>query len=129
MANSELISAINEDNLCRVMDILINDPAIVSKEALFEAAKSGNFEILKYLVEYSRISLNEYDNDHRNVLHYSAESGNIESFKYLVDRCGMDPLEGDISLITPWDIARSLGYAEIDNYIEMKKEFYNVNEI
>lgn len=120
MGNSELISAINEDNLRRVMDILINDPAIVSKEALFEAAKSGNFEILKYLVEYSRISLNEYDNDHRNVLHYSAESGNIESFKYLVDRCGMDPLEGDISLITPWDIARSLGYAEIDNYIEMK---------
>ncbi len=131
-----MIDAIRQNDLGRLKEILINEPSLVSKEALFEAAKLGNLEILKYLVEYSRISLNEYDDEHRNVLHFGAESGDIEVFKYLVERCGMDPLEGDKDLVTPWDIAHDLrqsyenmydeypedsiaqGYVEIEKYLE-----------
>ena len=131
-----MIDAIRQNDLGRLKEILINEPSLVSKEALFEAAKLGNLEILKYLVEYSRISLNEYDDEHRNVLHYGAESGDIEVFKYLVERCGMDPLEGDTELTTPWDIVHelrqgyenmydeypedslALGYIEIESYLE-----------
>ena len=107
-------------NLEKVKEILINDPAIVSSEALFMSAKTGNIEILKYLVEYSRISLNEYDEAHRTVLHYGAESGNLEVFRYLVEKCGMDPLEGDINLSTPWNIAREAGSREIEEYLEKR---------
>ncbi|WP_022768752.1 family 43 glycosylhydrolase [Butyrivibrio sp. NC2007] len=133
-----MIDAIRHDDLDRLKEILINEPSKVSKEALFEAAKLGNLDILKYLVEYSRISLNEYDDEHRNVLHFGAESGDLEVFKYLVERCGMDPLEGDSDLVTPWDIVHdlrqsyenmyeeypedslALGYINIENYLENK---------
>ena len=80
---SRLIAEIEDNNLVAVQNALVQDPSLVSKEALFCAAREGNLEILKYLVEYSRISLNEYDDDHRNVLHYGAESGNQEVFRYL----------------------------------------------
>ena len=125
-----MIDAIRQNDLGRLKEILINEPSLVSRKALFEAAKLGNLDILKYLVEYSRISLNEYDDEHRNVLHYGAESGDIEVFKYLVERCGMDPLEGDANLVTPWDIVHNQGYVEIENYLENRygykyEDFYH----
>ena len=88
-----------------------------SKEALFEAARLGDFDRLKYLVEYSKVSLNECDDSHRNVLHYAAESDNEDAFKYLVERCGMDPLAGDADLVTPWDIVHGQR-TEIEKYLE-----------
>ncbi len=118
--NNDVLKMILCNNLEKVKEILINDPALVSSEALFMSAKTGNIEILKYLVEYSRISLNEYDEAHRTVLHYGAESGKLEVFRYLVEKCGMDPLEGDSNLITPWDIAHEAGYHEIEEYLEKR---------
>ena len=104
LENNSLITAIEENNLEEVRTILVQQPNFVSKDALFCAARQGNLEILRYFVEYSRISLNEFDDVHRNVLHYGAESGNLELFKYLVEKCGMDPLCGDKNLVTPWDL-------------------------
>ena len=75
MDADKLITEIRNNNYNAVKNALIQEPSLVSKEALFCAAREGNLEILKYLVEYSRVSLNEYDDDHRNVLHYGAESG------------------------------------------------------
>ena len=140
MPDNSLISAIKQNDLETVRDILILDPNQVSKDALFCAAKEGNLNILKYLVEYSRISLNEYDEDHRNVLHYGAESGDIEVFRYLVEKCGMNPLGGDGNLVTPWDIVhvRSIepaddlyaGAHDIDTYLQSRyghkyEDFYH----
>ncbi|SFC47503.1 family 43 glycosylhydrolase [Butyrivibrio sp. YAB3001] len=116
----DLSKAIAESNLDEVKSILINDPNLVSKESLFDAAKKGSLELVKYLVEYSRISLNEYDSSHRNVLHYAAESGNIELFRYLIERCGMDPFEGDHDLVTSWDIVHKSEGKEIENYLEKR---------
>ena len=103
-----LITAIKEKNLDKVREILTDEPGLIDAEGLFAAARTGNLNLVKWLVEYSRISLNEYDAEHRNVLHYAAESGNLDTFAYLVDRCGMDPLEGDKNLVTPWDIVHDI---------------------
>lgn len=75
---------------------------------IYDAAKNGDLGLVKWLVEYSRSSLNEFADGHRTALHFAAMSGNLEIFKYLVERCGLDPLQGDTSLITPWDIVHDI---------------------
>ncbi|MBE5825554.1 MAG: glycoside hydrolase [Butyrivibrio sp.] len=128
-----LIKAAEDGDLDKVKEILINEPSLASKEVLFSSAKGGHFEVLKYMVEYSRVSLNEYDERHRNVLFYGAASGSFEVFEYLVDKCGMDPLEGDKDLTTAWDIVhemsmgkdtlpdeRSKGAQRIEEYLEKR---------
>ena len=114
--NNKLITAIEKNNLENVRTVLVGQPSLVNKEALFCAARKGNLGILKFLVEYSRISLNEYDDDHRNVLHYGAESGNLEVLRYLVEKCGMDPVCGDKHLVTPWDLVHGI-YPELEEYL------------
>ena len=37
-----MIDAIRQNDLGRLKEILINEPSLVSREALFEAAKLGN---------------------------------------------------------------------------------------
>ncbi|WP_024864631.1 family 43 glycosylhydrolase [Butyrivibrio sp. FCS014] len=129
----QLLEAVRTGNLNKVKEILINEPSLASKEALFASAGEGHFDVLKYMVEYSRVSLNEYDERHRNVLHYGAESGNPEIFEYLTDKCGMDPLFGDTDLVTPWDIVHEMsggaenlshekreGAGKIEEYLEKR---------
>ncbi len=117
-----LKSYILEKNLDKVRMILVNEPGLIDAENFFAAAKTGNLDIVKYLVEYSRISLDEHDANYRNVLHYAAESGKPEVFRYLVEKCGMDPLSGDRDLITPWDIVHdstaSAEKSDIEKYLE-----------
>lgn len=100
-----LLNSINKRDPDTVREILINDPALIKGEHFFAAAKTGDISLLKYLVEYSRISLSEVDENNRNVLHYCALSNNAEAFEYLVKKCGMDPLSGDAQRITPWELA------------------------
>ncbi|WP_029232652.1 family 43 glycosylhydrolase [Butyrivibrio sp. VCB2006] len=78
----------------------------VGRVSIYEAAQNGDFMLLKWIVEYSKASLNEFADNHRTVLHYAAMSGNPEMFIYLVERCGLDPLQGDEDLVTPWDIVK-----------------------
>jgi xylan 1,4-beta-xylosidase len=120
VSDVHLLQTIELGELSSVKEILVRDPAIVSREALFLAARKGDLQILKYLVEYSRISLNEYDDRHRNVLHYAAESGDLAVFRYLVEKCGMDSLGGDRNLVTPWDIVHEAAAEEIDAYLQEK---------
>jgi xylan 1,4-beta-xylosidase len=120
MNDMNLLHAIAEGNLEIVKSILVDNPSLVSREALFDAARIGNIDIVRYLVEYSRISLNEYDDHHRNVLHYAAKSGSVDVFRYLVEKCGIDPLEGDQSLKTSWDIVHETKAKEIEGYLEKR---------
>ena len=77
---SALNQAIMNRDLDSVRKILAETPEAVSSFEegecipLFAAAEYGSLEILKYIVEYSRASLDEYDRDHRNILHYASES-------------------------------------------------------
>lgn len=107
---SSIEQAIVSENLKEVERLLIEDPPIideVNEEGLpmsFLAARTGNLPIVKYIVEYSRASMNVTDGIHRNILHYGALSGNLELVRYLVERVGMSPLSGDNELLTPYDI-------------------------
>lgn len=92
----------------------------VGKVSIYEAAQNGDFELVKWIVEYSRASLNEFAKGHRSALHFAAMSGNLEMFQYLTERCGLDPLCGDENLVTPWDIVRENSFTNIDEYLEKK---------
>lgn len=106
-----LEQAILAKDLEQVKELLIENPPIIddcTEEGLpmsFLAARTGNLPIVRYIVEYSRASMNVTDGLHRNILHYGVMSGNIELVKYLVERVGMSPLFGDNDLLTPFDIA------------------------
>ncbi len=117
---TQLLEAIMTQNLDKIEEILINEPSLIDSEGFFMALKTGNIDIIKWLVEYSRISLNEFDDRHRNVLHYGAMSGNLDVFTYLTDKCGLDPLMGDYDLVTPWDIVHENGFVDIEKYLENK---------
>ena len=92
----------------------------VGKVSIYEAAQNGDFALVKWIVEYSRSSLNEFADNHRTALHFAAMSGKLDMFKYLVERCGLDPLQGDTDLVTPWDIVRENGHKEIDEYLTQR---------
>lgn len=84
------------------------------------SAMAGDYDILKYVVEYSRASMNIYDKEHKNILHYGVMSGNIDIVRYLVERVGINPLSGDINLVTPFDIAQERRFTEIIDYFTEK---------
>ncbi len=108
---SPLQEAIIRNDLCQTEQILKASPSAVNEAEnednlpLFLAAQYGSVELLKYIVEYSRASLDAYDSQHRNILHYATLSGDIQKVMYLVKRCGMSPLEADKNLITPYELS------------------------
>lgn len=113
-----LEQAIREGNLAEVERLLVENPPMIeesSSEGLplsFVAAKCGNLEIVKYIVEYSRANMNVFDKRHRTILHYGVMSGNLELVQYLVERVGMSPLAGDCDLVTPYELAGKLAAIE-----------------
>ncbi len=119
-----LETAIRAGDRAEVDNILLNDPTLIDerdKDGLwlpFLAARLGKLEVMKYIVEYSRASFNTVDKDNRDVLHYAAASGKLELVKYLVERVGMSPVRGDVSMVTPYDIAAGMGHKEIEAYFE-----------
>lgn len=114
---------INEE-IDKLKSILEQAPELIEKYTTdniplpFVAAKTGNLEMVKYIVEYSRASMNTKDAKYRSILHYGTMSGNLEVVRYLVEKVGMSPVEGDQELITPFDIARAKGLTEIEAYYE-----------
>lgn len=120
--NSRLHSAILAMDVSGVHQILIEEPTLIDEKIdghiplSFVAAKTGCLELVKYVVEYSRASFNEFDADHRDILHYGAESGSVEVCRYLVERVGMRPVVGDRHLVTAYDIAKEKGYEELCRY-------------
>lgn len=82
----------------------------------FIAAKEGHFKLLKFMMEYTRVSMNIYDNKNASILHYCAISDNVECFAYLVERINMDPYDVDINLKSPLDIAIDRQSENIVNY-------------
>lgn len=114
--------AIWEHDYGEVKRILEENPSVIDEKddegrlMAFLAALAGDFSILKYVVEYSRASMNIYDEAHRNILHYGTLSGNPDIVRYLVERVGMNPLAGDGNLVTPFDLAAEKGFTTIEKY-------------
>ncbi|MCI5872076.1 MAG: family 43 glycosylhydrolase [Clostridiales bacterium] len=115
---------LEKKNLEGVIQILAEEPSCIDKEtkegiplALY-AAKIGDFAIVRYIVEYSRASMNTVDASHRTILHYAAMSGNVELNRYLVEKVGMDITAGDKNRITPYQIAWECGHKALLGYYE-----------
>ncbi len=115
-----LYRSISSADIDSVKRILSDEPALIEGRHLFCAARAGHYAIVKYLVEYSRISLNELDDQGRDVLHHCALSDNVGLWDYLIRRCGMDPFAGDKDGTTPWELAVQCSSTEITAYMEAK---------
>lgn len=118
-----LYEAIKQENLEEVKRILKEDPVCIDEKVggiwlPNLAARLGNLDIVRYLVEYSRASFHDTDENNRTILHYAAESGNLSLIKYLVERVGMSCLDGDIHLKTPFHIVHEKSFQEAERYFE-----------
>lgn len=121
-----MAEAIISGNLEAVKKIQLENPSCI--DDLYNgitlpnlAASTGNTEIFKYIVEYSRASFNETDDDNRTVLFYAVPTDNVELVKYIVERLGFSGLSGDRNLVTPYDIAIESGAEKVISYF---KELY-----
>ena len=119
-----LEQAIEAQDLEGVISILTENPSCIEEKTkdniplCLYAAQAGGFPIVKYIVEYSRASMNTVDETNRTILHYAAMSGDVEMNRYLVERVGMDITAGDRNLVTPYQIAWENGHKELLDYYE-----------
>ena len=119
---SKLYDAIIAKNVSLVDELLLEEPTLINElidehiPLSFIAAETGDLDVVKYIVEYSRASFNEFDKNHRDILHYAAKSGNVELCKYLVERVGMRPVVGDVNLVTAYDIAKENDHEALCDY-------------
>lgn len=119
-----LEQAIKSQDLEQVKKILTENPSCIDEKTedqiplCLYAAKAGGFPIVKYIVEYSRASMNTVDGENRNILHYAAMTGDVSLNRYLVERVGMDITSGDRNLVTPYQIAWENGHKELLSYYE-----------
>ncbi len=118
----KLQDAMEQGNLTEVQRILVEDPPVIDEKTpegvplCLYAAKTGNLALVKYIVEYSRASMNTVDGENRTILHYGAMSGNVDLNRYLVEKVGMDITAGDKNLVTPYQIAWENGHQELLAY-------------
>ena len=117
-----LEKAILNKNLAQIKEILAQEPGIINQlneeqiPYAFLAAKTGELDIIQYIVEYSMASMNTRDSQYRGILHYAVLSGKPDAIPYLIERVGMSALDGDRNLVTPFDIAHENHFHEIEQY-------------
>lgn len=117
-----LEKAILNKNLAQIKEILVQEPGIINQlneeqiPYAFLAAKTGELDIIQYIVEYSMASMNTRDSQYLGILHYAVLSGKPDAIPYLVERVGMSALDGDRNLVTPFDIAHENHFHEIEQY-------------
>lgn len=120
--NEQLAKAISDKNLAQIKDILAHDPATINQlnedniPYAFLAATTGELDIIRHVVEYSMASMNTRDVQYRSILHYAVLSGKPDAIPYLVERVGMSAFDGDINLVTPFDLAHENHFTEIEQY-------------
>ncbi len=119
-----LQNAIELRDLEKVKQIIAEEQTAIEGTTLdgvplaLHAARMGNLPIVKYIVEYSRASMNLVDANNRTILHYGAEGGDVEVNRYLVEKVGMDICAGDKKRITPYQIAYEAKNATLLKYYE-----------
>ena len=119
----EFQEALKNNDLEAVRHLLLVNPAVVNKPdweefPLYTVAKSGNFPMLKLLVEYSFASFDQRAEDGKTMLHYATIGGNLEMVRYVTERMGFSPADGDRNGLTPLQMAHDAGQKEILDYFE-----------
>ena len=127
-----MADAILSGNLEAVMQLQIENPSCIDE--LYNgitlpnlAASTGNLDVFKYIVEYSRASFNETDASNRTALFYAVPTNNVELVKYIVERLGMSGLSGDKNLVTPYDIAVEANALDVIAYF--KEKYGDINDM
>lgn len=121
---NELLDAIRRADIAAVRECLSMNPKLITENngegvpVGLRAAETGDLALVRYIVEYTRLSLDAVDGAGRDMLHYAAASGCAEACAYLVERCGMSPLRGDAALETPYETSRRLGHTRLERYFE-----------
>ena len=119
-----LQNAIERRDLKKVKQMIAEDQTSIEGVTLdgiplaLHAARMGDASIVKYIVEYSRASMNLADANNRTILHYAAEGGDVEMNRYLVEKVGMDICAGDNRRITPYQIAYEAKNEDLLAYYE-----------
>ena len=115
----ELHRVASSGSLLEVVKYLVEekgmDPKATNKKGvtvLQVAAKSGNLELVQYLVEKGA-DPNEKDNYDMTVLHWAANYGNLELVQYLVNEHKADPNAADD------DYKKVLHYAAYSGNLEL----------
>ena len=117
-----LSKIIESKDLSLLRETLILNPQFVNETTedgipfFLLLAKTGDFALVKNIVEYSMASMNTKDKSLQTILHYAVLSGKVDCIPYLVEKVGMSALEGDTNLCTPWDIAHENHFVEIEDY-------------
>lgn len=125
----QLLEAIENRDLIAVRELLANEPALIDARkdgvwAAMLAARSGDMELLRYVVEYSRANMNIVDERNRNMLHYGVMSGELPIVRYLVERVGLSPELGDFDLITPFEMASDRACMGGQYYNEAIRDYF-----
>lgn len=92
--------------------------AQLNTEEMFRAAKEGDAERLRHVIECAFADVTKHDGQYNNILYYGIKSGNMEVVRYLLERVGINPLEANHEGETPFDLAHALGNTQILSYLE-----------
>lgn len=68
----------------------------------FDTALKADLQTLQHTVEYEGQNFRERDADGNTLLHCAVRSGSLAKVAYLTDFLALDPLEANLSGITPW---------------------------
>lgn len=90
----------------------------IRTEQVWEAARTGDFEEMRRLIENTAANMQARDGEHGSALHCGVLSGNVDVVRYLVERVGLNPLSANCRGETPWDLARRENKREILDYLE-----------
>ena len=82
----------------------------------FDTALKADLQTLQHTVEYEGQNFRERDADGNTLLHCAVRSGSLAKVAYLTDFLALDPLEANLSGITPLDLALQGGFDEIAAY-------------
>ena len=86
----------------------------------FETALKADLQTLQHTVEYEGQNFRERDADGNTLLHCAVRSGSLAKVAYLTDFLALDPLDANLSGITPLDLALQDGLDEIAAYLANK---------
>jgi ankyrin repeat protein len=110
-----------EKNHSNELTKIINALDIFGNTPLHSAAKSGNLDLVKYLIEEKGADFNAPDNDGETPLHSAASWGTLDVLKYLIEEKGADFNTPDNDGETPLHSAASWGTLDVVKYLIEEK--------
>ena len=94
------------------------DGSLLSKDAVFQAAQSGDLDTLFMALENGTLGVNDVDPDGRTLLHHAAAGNQRDVVYRLIEEYQADPNVRDSAGRTPLSYAREVGNRQIVDMIE-----------